>query len=150
MTAAIVNIEQNPQPLLKALKQISWSTTIEYLIDVEHLALTQIQIAVQQCEALLMLAFRYSNLSLVPTRTVDTVIHAYMSNNSQPHPNSFNIQEVCFYHAPGLGKGENDRHQWLTAFHQTQQLLKQHCGAEALMDYSPPACCEILLFSTKL
>jgi hypothetical protein len=146
ISTTVTNVRQNCQPL-QALKQINWSKTIEYLIDVEHVASTQVFIAVQQCEALLALAFHYP-YSLVPTCAVDRLIHTHIENSSEPHSNRLNLGEVSFYHAPGLGtKGESDRHRWLATFEQTQRLLKQHFGSEAIMDYSPPACCEILLLN---
>jgi hypothetical protein len=149
MTTATANIKQNTQPLLEYLKQIHWRTTIEYLVDVEQIESTQVTIAVQQCKALLILAFHYSHLSLVPTYAMDSVIHTYMANSSQTHPNHFKFAGLSFYHSHGLGtRGEGDRRRWLATFKRTQRLFKQHFGA-GMMDHSPPACCEILLLDSR-
>jgi hypothetical protein len=147
ISTTIVNVRPNRQPL-QALKQINWSKTIKHLIAVEHVASTQVFVAIQQCEALLALAFHYPYLSLVPTCAVDMLIHTQIEDSSEPHSNRLNLGEASLYHAPGLGtNGESDCHRWLAAFEQTQRLLKQHFGSEAIMGDSPPACCEILLLS---
>lgn len=93
----------------------------------------RLKTAADRYEKFLLLAARYRNADLIPTKEIDMMWHLHMLHPRAYHKDCMNLFGDILDHDGGFGSDPSEANEHLSTLHATRELWKKEFGE----DYAP-------------